>query len=156
MSWCCVTVRSVDDRALLLEAVALADRCPLSTTFRVGALVVDARGVVSARGWSGRRDPRDHAEESALAGLGGADLSGATVYSSLEPCSARASRPRSCTRLILDTGITRVVYAWREPSLFVECVGDELLRAAGLEVRELSEFAPLVRAANTHLPGVRP
>ncbi len=119
-------------------------------------MVVDAGGVRLAQGWSGRRDPHDHAEESALADLAGVDLAGATVYSSLEPCSARASRPRSCTRLILDAGIARVVYAWREPSMFVDCVGDELLRAAGLEVCELSEFAPLVRAANTHLPGVMP
>ncbi len=146
----------VDDRALLLEAVALADRCPPSATFRVGALVVDAHGVILAAGWSGRRHLHDHAEESALADLAGVALSGATVYSSLEPCSSRASRPRSCTRLILDSGVTRVVYAWREPQLFVECVGDELLRAGGVEVCELSEFASLVRAANTHLPGVRP
>ncbi len=158
MSWCCVTVRSVsvDDPAFLADAVALADRCPPSTTFRVGALVVDARGVRLAAGWSGRRDPHDHAEESALADLDGVDLTGATVYSSLEPCSSRASRAVSCTQLILDAGIARVVYAWREPALFVECVGDELLRAAGLEVHELSEFAPSVRAANTHLPGVAP
>lgn len=144
------------DPEFLLGAIELADRCPPSATFRVGALVVDAGGSVLAAGWSGRHDPHDHAEESALADLAGVDLSGATVYSSLEPCSARASRSRSCTSLILDAGIARVVYAWREPELFVDCVGDEMLRAAGLEVCELAELAPLVRAANTHLPGVRP
>ncbi len=144
------------DPDFLLSAIELAGRCPPSATFRVGALVVDAGGSVLAAGWSGRRDRHDHAEESALAELVGVDLAGTTVYSSLEPCSARASRPRSCTRLILDARVARVVYAWREPELFVDCVGDELLRAAGVEVRELAEFAPLVRAANTHLPGVRP
>ncbi len=146
----------MDDPGFLLAAIQMADRCPPSTTFRVGALVVDARGDTLAAGWSGRHDPHDHAEESALAELVDADLAGATVYSSLEPCSARASRSRSCTRLILDAGVARVVYAWREPSLFVDCVGDELLRGAGLEVHEMSELAPLVRAANTHLPGVTP
>ena len=147
----------MDDRALLLRAIALADRCPPSSTFRVGALVVAAEGAVLAEGWSGRRDPHDHAEESALADLGeDPRLAGATVYSSLEPCSARASRPLSCTRLILDAGVVRVVYAWREPALFVDCHGDELLRDAGLSVVEMSELAPLVRAANSHLPDVEP
>jgi pyrimidine deaminase RibD-like protein len=122
----------------------------------VGALVVDADGAVLAEGWSGRRDPPDHAEESALADLTGVDLAGATIYSSMEPCSTRASRPVSCTGLILAAGIARVVYAWREPELFVDGRGDELLRSAGCEVIEISELAPLVRRANAHLPGVAP
>ncbi|MDN5749159.1 MAG: dCMP deaminase [Pseudonocardia sp.] len=144
----------MNDHEHLRRAVALAGRCPPSSTFRVGAVVVDAAGTTLALGWSGRRDPADHAEESALAELDGVDLTGATIYSSLEPCSRRASRPESCTGLILATGIARVVYAWREPTLFVDCEGDELLRAAGREVHELAELAHLVRAANTHLPGV--
>jgi pyrimidine deaminase RibD-like protein len=146
----------MDDRAWLRRAVALADRCPPSSTFRVGALVVDAGGAVLAEGWSGRRDPHDHAEESALADLAEGDLAGSTIYSSLEPCSTRASRPVSCTGLILAAGIPRVVYAWREPVLFVDGQGDELLRAAGCEVLEIADLAPLVRRANAHLPGVAP
>lgn len=146
-----------DDHRLLRRAVALAGRCPPSATFRVGALVVAADGTTLAEGWSGRRDARDHAEESALADLAGDPrLAGATIYTSLEPCSTRASRSASCTQLILEAGVPRVVYAWREPSLFVDCEGDELLRAAGREVVEVPELARLVRAANTHLPGVRP
>ncbi|MDN5932991.1 MAG: dCMP deaminase [Pseudonocardia sp.] len=147
----------VDDRQLLRRALTLAGRCPPSATFRVGALVVAADGPTIAEGGSGRRARRAPAEESARADA--ADdprLAGATIYSSLEPCSTRASRPASCTQLILDAGIPRVVYAWREPALFVDCEGDELLRAAGREVVELSELARLVRAANTHLPGVAP
>lgn len=146
----------MNDHDLLRQAVALAQRCPPSSTFRVGSVVVDAAGTTLALGWSGRRHPADHAEESALADLRGVDLTGATIYSSLEPCSRRASRPQSCTELILRTGIARVVYAWREPGLFVDCEGDELLRAAGREVHEMPELAHLVRAANTHLPGIEP
>jgi len=69
----------------------------------------------------------------------------------LEPCSVRASRPRSCTEWILRAGIPRVVFAWREPSLFVDCEGAELLRAAGVEVVEVPALAELVRAVNAHL-----
>jgi diaminohydroxyphosphoribosylaminopyrimidine deaminase/5-amino-6-(5-phosphoribosylamino)uracil reductase len=147
-----------DDRELLTRAVELARRCPPSqTAFSVGALVVDAGGVVLAEGWSRRRDPHDHAEESALADLGPGWRAppGTTVYSSLEPCSARSSRPLTCTELILAAGVGRVVFAWREPSVFVDGEGAELLRARGVEVVELPELAAAARRPNAHLLGAR-
>lgn len=148
--------QAATDFTRLREAIALADRCPPSHTFRVGAVVTDAANNVLATGYSGETDPHDHAEEAALAKLAPGDprLTGATLYSSLEPCSARGSRPVSCTGHILGTGIARVVFAWREPELFVNGEGAEQLRAAGREVIELPGLAPLVRRANTHLPGI--
>ncbi|WP_431874336.1 dihydrofolate reductase family protein [Amycolatopsis sacchari] len=143
------------DHRRLREAVELAERCPPSATFRVGAVITDASDNVLATGFSGETDPHDHAEEVALAKLGrDPRLAEATIYSSLEPCSERASRPVTCTQHILDAGIPRVVFAWREPDVFVHAQGAELLRAAGREVVEIPELAPLVRQANRHLPGV--
>ncbi|MTD59488.1 dihydrofolate reductase family protein [Amycolatopsis pithecellobii] len=143
------------DYRRLREAVALADRCPPSSTFRVGAVITDSDDNVLATGYSGEQDPHDHAEESALRKLGDDPrLAGATIYSSLEPCSARASRPLSCTRHILNAAIPRIVFAWHEPDLFVHAQGAEQLRAAGREVIEIPELAPLVQKANHHLPGV--
>jgi diaminohydroxyphosphoribosylaminopyrimidine deaminase/5-amino-6-(5-phosphoribosylamino)uracil reductase len=147
-----------DDRELLARAVGLALRCPPSqTAFSVGALVVDGDGEVLAEGWSRRRDPHDHAEESALADLGPGWRAppGATVYSSLEPCSARSSRPLTCTDLILAAGVGRVVFAWREPGLFVDGRGAELLADGGVEVVELPELAAAARTPNAHLLGTR-
>ena len=147
-----------DDRELLARAAELAQRCPPSeTAFSVGALVVDTHGTVLAEGWSRRRDPHDHAEESALADLGPGwrAARGTTVYSSLEPCSARASRPLTCADLILAAGVDRVVFAWREPGLFVDGRGAELLRAGGVEVVEMPELAAAARIPNTHLLGAR-
>ncbi|OJY47297.1 dCMP deaminase [Pseudonocardia sp. 73-21] len=144
----------MDDRALLRHAVELARRCPPSdTAFSVGALVVGPDGAVLAEGWSRRDGGTEHAEEAALGDLGGRVPPGSTVYSSLEPCSARASRPRTCTQLILAAGVARVVIAWREPSTFVEGEGAELLRAAGVEVVELPELADAAREPNRHLLG---
>ncbi|MGH3883256.1 MAG: deaminase, partial [Pseudonocardiaceae bacterium] len=136
------------DRGYLQHAIELAQRCPRSrTAFSVGAVIIDADGVVLATGYSRETDPHDHAEEAALGKLGADDsrLHGATLYSSLEPCSTRASRPGSCTELILATPIPRIVFAWREPDLFVDCQGAELLRADGREVVEAPELAHLVR-----------
>lgn len=144
----------MNDRDLLAASIELSRRCPPSSTaFSVGTLVVDADSVILAEGWSRQHDPHDHAEEAALAALGAGwrAARGTTVYSSLEPCSARASRPRTCTELILAAGIGRVVFAWREPAIFVDCEGAELLCAAGVEVVEVPELAGGVRAVNRHL-----
>lgn len=143
------------DRRWMLLAIELAGRCPPAEgAYSVGAVIVDADGTELARGHSRDTDSTVHAEESALARVDPADprLAGATIYSTLEPCSRRASRPRSCTQLILDTGIRRVVIAWREPALFVaDCQGVELLTAAGVEVVELPDLAAPARAVNRHL-----
>lgn len=142
------------DQMWMAETIALSWRSPPSrTAFSVGALIVDAAGEVLAEGWSRPQDPHDHAEEAAIVALGERWVAppGTTLYSSMEPCSTRASRPRSCTQLILAAGITRVVFAWREPSLFVEGRGAELLAAAGVEVVEVPELAAAAREANRHL-----
>jgi pyrimidine deaminase RibD-like protein len=143
----------MDDERHLRAAVDLAKNCPPSTSaFSVGALIIGDDGTLLATGWSRETDEHVHAEESALAKLRGDDrLATATIYSSLEPCSTRASRPLSCTQLILEAGLPRIVFAWREPSLFVDCEGAELLSAAGREVVELPDLAGLVRATNAHL-----
>lgn len=144
------------DAELLAVAVELSRRClPSDTAFSVGALVVDASGSVLAQGFSRQNEPADHAEEVALAALR-ALPPGAALYTSLEPCSTRSSRPRTCTELILVAGIARVVFAWREPTIFVDCVGAELLRAAGVEVVEVPELAGDVREVNRHLLGEQP
>jgi diaminohydroxyphosphoribosylaminopyrimidine deaminase / 5-amino-6-(5-phosphoribosylamino)uracil reductase len=146
----------VDDAGWMRLAVSLAWRCPPSeSAFSVGAVVVDADGGELARGFS--REGGDllvHAEEAALGKVppGEPRLAGATIYSTLEPCSERKSRPQTCTELIIAAGLRRVVIAWREPPLFVaDCQGIELLARAGIGVTELPEFAADAVAPNRHL-----
>ncbi|MFE5756429.1 dihydrofolate reductase family protein [Streptomyces massasporeus] len=146
------------DHHWLALACELAERCPPSdTAFSVGAVVVAADGTELARGHSREAgDPVVHAEEAALAKLEPGDprLPGATVYSSLEPCARRASRPAPCARLILDAGVRRVVTAWREPDTFVtDADGSGLLAARGVEVVVLPEHEERAKAPNRHLPG---
>ncbi|MGW7261121.1 dihydrofolate reductase family protein [Streptomyces sp. NPDC054834] len=146
------------DRHWLRIACELAALCPPSeTAFSVGAVVVAADGTELARGHSREGDdPVVHAEEAALAKIRPDDprLAGATVYSSLEPCARRASRPAPCARLILDAGIRRVVTAWREPDTFVTGAdGSGLLAAGGVDVVVLPEYEEAAKAPNRHLPG---
>ncbi len=144
-----------EDERWMRLAVELAWQSPPSrTAYSVGAVIVGADGTELSRGFSRENDPLVHAEESALGKLAPGDprLTGATIYSTLEPCSQRKSRPRTCTQLIIAARLRRVVMAWREPSLFVaDCQGYELLEQAGLEVTELPAFAGEAAAPNRHL-----
>jgi 5-amino-6-(5-phosphoribosylamino)uracil reductase len=155
--------RATDSDFLRLTIELSRSSPPSPRAYSVGAIVVDGDGEVISTGYSrellrGLGDPdKNHAEEVALAKLtrGAAQpdprLASATIYTSLEPCSPRASRPLSCTDHILAAGIPRVVLALREPALLAVCDGADRLRAAGVEVVELPELAYLVRAVNDHL-----
>ncbi len=154
-----MTGRSTPDRGWLRAAIELSRSCSVvMTAYAVGAIIVDADGREVARGYSRETDPAEHAEESALAkaAVTGVDLHQATMYTSLEPCTARRSRSRTCTELILAAGIGRVVLAMREPPTFADCRGAETLREAGVEVVELTDLADLVRQVNAHLLGSEP
>ncbi|MER5520045.1 dihydrofolate reductase family protein [Streptomyces sp. NPDC002763] len=149
---------SAADRHWLRLACELAADCPPSgTAFSVGAVVVAADGTELARGHSREAgDPVVHAEEAALAKIPPADprLATATVYTSLEPCTHRASRPHPCAELILRAGVRRVVTAWREPDTFVEAAdGTGMLRETGVAVLVLDEYEDLAKTPNAHLLG---
>jgi 5-amino-6-(5-phosphoribosylamino)uracil reductase len=152
------------DHRFLRWAVELSRLCPPSATaFSVGAVIVAEDGEVLATGFSREQEDHDHAEEVALRkltrgqpaeGQPGPDLRHATLYSSLVPCGARASRPLTCVQHIVAAGIPRVVFAWREPALFTAGEGADQLRAAGVEVIEVPELAARARSVNAHLVGL--
>jgi diaminohydroxyphosphoribosylaminopyrimidine deaminase / 5-amino-6-(5-phosphoribosylamino)uracil reductase len=137
------------DRRWLSAAIELSRRSPRTpTNYAVGAIVVGPGGSALSAGYTGELGRRDHAEEVALARAAGLDLSRATLYSSLEPCTTRSSRPGTCTDLILAAGLPRVVIALREPLLFADCHGVSTLRDAGVEVIEIVDLGRLVREVN--------
>ena len=149
--------RSASDEELLRLTIELSRSCPpVLKAYSVGAIIVGEDGTILSTGYSrepmyGLGDPSaNHAEEVAIAKLGWDDprLRTATIYTSLEPCSPRASRPLSCTDHILAAGIARVVLAYREPALLAVCDGAERLQNAGVEVVEMPGLAPAVREVN--------
>ena len=144
----------VTDARFLRAAIELSRQCPPSdAAFSVGAIIVAADGEIMATGFSREQDPYDHAEEVALGQVDLVDprLPTATIYSSLVPCGARASRPVTCVQHILAAGIPRVVFAWREPPIFTEGRGAEQLRAAGITVVEIPELARAASAINARV-----
>jgi pyrimidine deaminase RibD-like protein len=149
--------RGTSDEELLRLAVELSRSCPpVLKAYAVGAIIAAPDGTILSTGYSreplqGLGDPSaNHAEEVAIAKLDPQDprLRTATIFTSLEPCSPRASRPLDCTDHILAAGIPRVVLALREPALLAVCDGADRLSAAGVEVVELPQLADAVREVN--------
>lgn len=139
------------DAEWLAEAVELSRRCPFSAgAFSVGAVIVSPGGRVLATGYSRELDAHVHAEEAALRKAARQDLSldGATLYSSMEPCSVRLSGREPCVAHILRSGIRRVVYALAEPPVFVQCHGHAQLEAGGVTALAVPELAPFAESVN--------
>lgn len=143
------------DTYYLQMAIDESRRCePSDSSYSVGAVIVAASGGLY-KGYTRETGAHNHAEEEALAKAlaAGAELSGAVMYSSMEPCSVRKSKPKSCSALIIEHGFGRVVYALAEPPHFVECHGRDLLREAGIEVEEVERMAAEVLSINSHILG---
>ena len=141
----------IDDRNWLIKAIDLSRQCPPSQkAFCVGAIILGTDGALISTGYSRERNPREHAKETAInkAIEQGKNLAGSTIYSSLEPCSPRLSGAKSCTDLIIDSGIKKVIFALFEPPVFVVSNGTSRLHEHGIEVIVLEEFAPLVKKIN--------
>lgn len=100
----------------------------------VGAVVV-ADGRVIGEGYH-RQWGHAHAEVNAIASVSDADrhlLSQSTIYVTLEPCSHYGKTP-PCSKLIIETGIPRVVVGCMDPFKEVSGRGVKMLRESGVEV----------------------
>jgi diaminohydroxyphosphoribosylaminopyrimidine deaminase / 5-amino-6-(5-phosphoribosylamino)uracil reductase len=96
----------------------------------VGSLIVK-RSKVLATGFHARSGAR-HAEAMALEKLG-FRATGATLYSTLEPCNHFGKTP-PCTEAIVAAGIKMVVFASRDPNPLVNGAGHQALECHGLKV----------------------
>jgi diaminohydroxyphosphoribosylaminopyrimidine deaminase/5-amino-6-(5-phosphoribosylamino)uracil reductase len=100
----------------------------------VGAVIVrhEPQGpVVVGRGWT-QPGGRPHAEVEALRRAGAA-AHGATIYTTLEPCSHFGQTP-PCADAIIAAGVARVVSALDDPNPEIAGEGYRRLRAAGITV----------------------
>jgi pyrimidine deaminase RibD-like protein len=119
----------------------------------VGCVLVQS-GIISGRGHT-QPPGGAHAEIGALATARG-DLTEATLYVTLEPCSFRGRTP-SCAEAIVAAGIGRVVVAIIDPDPRNNGAGLEKLRAAGIVVHVglMEEEASLDLAPYLNLPSNR-
>ena len=97
-------------------------------------------------------EPESSITISPLPVLFGSIGKGTTIYTTMEPCSTRLSGKKSCTQLIIQAQISRVVIGIPEPSTFVEkCVGREELIKAGIQVTVLQGWKEACLKVNDHL-----
>lgn len=114
-------------------ALALAERGRGRTAPNpnVGCVLV-RDGRVVGRGWT-RPGGRPHAEAEALR-QAGPKSRGATCFTTLEPCAHRSHRGPTCSDLLLEAGIARVVAAIGDPDPRTNGDGFARLEAAGVAV----------------------
>lgn len=118
-------------RALELAA---RGRGAVSPNPLVGAVIISDDGAVLGEGFHAELGGR-HAEVVALADAAerGADVTGATMHVTLEPCAHHGRQP-PCTDAILASGVARVVIGSEDPTAKASGRGPEVLRAGGVEV----------------------
>ena len=146
-------LRHCYDYNMLEKAVELSKKCPKSNSaYSVGAVIVTNKGEIF-EGYSRETEPHNHAEEEAIlkAEKAGAVLENATIYSSMEPCSTRKSKPISCSEHIIKHKMSKVVFAFYEPDNFVICNAKKILEEAGIEVVIIDELAEKVKEINAHI-----
>ena len=97
----------------------------------VGAVIVKD-GKLLAKGYH-HRCGQGHAEVEAFRAAGDADVTGATIYVTLEPCSHYGKTP-PCADLIVSKKVARVVVAALDPNPLVAGRGIARIRDAGIEV----------------------
>src|SRR3954466_2997436 len=129
-----IVQRTERDHLHLARAIELAERGVgrVSPNPVVGA-VIARDGEVLGEGWHDEYGGPPPGGKAARA-RGGADLRGATLYVSLEPCCHHGRTP-PCTEAILDAGIRRVVVASDDPTGKAAGRGLGILRDEGVEVR---------------------
>ncbi|HEY7933740.1 MAG TPA: bifunctional diaminohydroxyphosphoribosylaminopyrimidine deaminase/5-amino-6-(5-phosphoribosylamino)uracil reductase RibD [Solirubrobacteraceae bacterium] len=128
-----MTLSSDTDRAHLGRAIDLAGNGAgtVEPNPLVGAVIAREREILG-EGWH-ERFGAAHAEVNAIEACGLAELSGASLYVSLEPCCHEGKTP-PCTEAILQSGIRRVVVASDDPTEKASGRGLGILRDEGVEV----------------------
>lgn len=138
-----------DERFMRLAITEAHKSVPSENAFCVGCVVV-RDGEVLSSGFSRELPGNTHAEQVALLKLE-FDAEGATVYTTMEPCSVRVSGNTPCVQSCLRARVARVVVGVMEPKNFVVCEGVRLLHEGGVQVELLQGLEQECLAPNRHL-----
>lgn len=120
------------DKVYMKRALELAElgRGKVAPNPMVGAVIVKA-GKIIGEGYH-KKYGDNHAEVNAFANAT-EDVSGATLYVTLEPCAHYGKTP-PCAKRIVKEGIKKVVIGVLDPNPLVAGKGVNILKDAGIEV----------------------
>ncbi|KAI8844263.1 cytidine deaminase-like protein [Chytridium lagenaria] len=150
----------VDDAFFMTKAIEEARKSePVATAYCVGAILVypskpsTSPDAIITTGFSRELPGNTHAEECCLLKLSNpSSAKGATIYTTMEPCSTRLSGKKPCCERLVDAQVARVVVGCKEPTVFVaDCQGTNYLKQNGIVVDYLTEFQDACQEVNKHL-----
>ncbi len=138
-----LTILEAEDPVLVAikKAIEAAKKCQGENDKihpKVGAVIMKDKKIVTVA-HRGEMAPGNHAEYTALVKkCGDMDLTGATLITTLEPCTMRTHDKKPCAQHIVERHITKVVIGMLDPNPAIRGKGILFLQRRDIEV----EFFP--------------
>jgi pyrimidine deaminase RibD-like protein len=125
--------RDFMQRAIEIAAKSVSEDGKISP--KVGAVLV-RDGTILGDAYRGELGTGQHAEYTLLERkLAGVNVEGATLYTTLEPCTLRHDPKLPCAKRIIDRKIAKVVIGVLDPNRTIQGEGEQMLLDAGIDVQ---------------------